>query len=168
MKARKSWWVINYANQCISETLPISSVLIHRLPFFQARLFATNWCYAYNPVRLSMSRWWPRRPAWVSVWRKRNWTSPTIPVIKAPDCPTLMKGWFSTVLSAPKCTLFVQVSFVFSLKIRVFPSKKLQFVLFKVHIFWEGHRILQNLHLTFDWHYIGQNFVAFSEYMNFL
>ena len=26
----------------------------------------------------------------------------------------------------------------------------------KVHIFWEGHKILQNLHLTFDWHYIGQ------------
>ena len=26
----------------------------------------------------------------------------------------------------------------------------------KVHIFWEGHKILQNLHATFDWHYIGQ------------
>ena len=26
----------------------------------------------------------------------------------------------------------------------------------KVHIFWEGHKILQNLHLTFDWHYIRQ------------
>ena len=26
----------------------------------------------------------------------------------------------------------------------------------KVHIFWEGHKILRNLHLTFDWHYIGQ------------
>ena len=24
----------------------------------------------------------------------------------------------------------------------------------KVHIFWEGHKILQNLHLTFDWHYL--------------
>ena len=41
----------------------------------------------------------------------------------------------------------------------------------KVHIFRKGHKILQNLHLTFDWHYIGQktsqNFVAFSEFMNF-
>ena len=27
---------------------------------------------------------------------------------------------------------------------------------FKVHIFWEGHKILQNLHLTFDLHYIGR------------
>ena len=27
---------------------------------------------------------------------------------------------------------------------------------FKVHIFWEGHKILQNLHIAFDWHYIGQ------------
>ena len=33
-----------------------------------------------------------------------------------------------------------------------------QFVWFqcKVHIFWEGHNILRNLHLTFDRHYIGQ------------
>ena len=43
----------------------------------------------------------------------------------------------------------------------------------KVHIFWEGHTILRNLHLL---SYvvpveskvkISQNFVAFSEYMNF-
>ena len=26
----------------------------------------------------------------------------------------------------------------------------------KVHIFLEGHKILRNLHLTFDWHYIGK------------
>ena len=26
----------------------------------------------------------------------------------------------------------------------------------KLHIFWEGHQILRNLHLTFDWHYVGQ------------
>ena len=26
----------------------------------------------------------------------------------------------------------------------------------KVHIFWEGYKILPNLHLTFDCHYIGQ------------
>ena len=26
----------------------------------------------------------------------------------------------------------------------------------KVHIFWEGHKILRNLHLTFHWHHIGQ------------
>ena len=43
---------------------------------------------------------------------------------------------------------------------------------FKVHIFWEGHKIFRNLHLPFDWHYIGhkisQIFVALSEYMNFM
>ena len=27
---------------------------------------------------------------------------------------------------------------------------------FKVNIFWEGHKILQNLDRRFDWHYIGQ------------
>ena len=26
----------------------------------------------------------------------------------------------------------------------------------KVHIFWEGHKILWNLHQLFDWQYIGQ------------
>ena len=26
----------------------------------------------------------------------------------------------------------------------------------KAHIFWKGHKILRNLHLTFDWHYVGQ------------
>ena len=35
-----------------------------------------------------------------------------------------------------------------------------------------GHNVLRNLHLTFDWYYIGQvkipqNFVAFLECMNF-
>ena len=30
------------------------------------------------------------------------------------------------------------------------------FCTFKVHIFWEGYKILQNLHLSFDWHHIGQ------------
>ena len=47
--------------------------------------------------------------------------------------------------------------------------------IFKVHTFWECQKILRNLHLTFDCHYIGknkvkntQNFVAFSEYMNFI
>ena len=29
-------------------------------------------------------------------------------------------------------------------------------VIVKVHIFWEGHEILRNLRLTFDWHYVGQ------------
>ena len=45
----------------------------------------------------------------------------------------------------------------------------------KVHIFWEGHKILRNLHLTFvlvvpvkSKVKISQNFVAFSEYMNFI
>ena len=42
----------------------------------------------------------------------------------------------------------------------------------EVHILWKGHKILRNLHLTFDWYYTGQkldisqNRVAFSEYMN--
>ena len=44
----------------------------------------------------------------------------------------------------------------------------------KVHIFWDGHKILRNIHKLFDWQYLGQiigedfaNFVAFWEYMNF-
>ena len=41
----------------------------------------------------------------------------------------------------------------------------------KVHIFWEGHKILRNLHLTFDCMYcsqkLGEDFVKFWEYMDF-
>jgi hypothetical protein len=44
----------------------------------------------------------------------------------------------------------------------------------KVNIFWEGHQILRNLHLTLSYVVpvkskmkISQNYVAFSEYMNF-
>ena len=33
---------------------------------------------------------------------------------------------------------------------------------FKVHLFWEGHKVLRNLHLTFDWHYVGQNWCGDS------
>ena len=33
-------------------------------------------------------------------------------------------------------------------------SKRINWI--KVHIFREDHNILRNLHLTFDWHYIGQ------------
>ena len=43
-------------------------------------------------------------------------------------------------------------------------------IFYKVHIFWEGHKILQNLHLTFDYSTYSQKlgedlqWVAFSEY----
>ena len=46
----------------------------------------------------------------------------------------------------------------------------------KVHIFWEAHKILRSLHLTFDYSTyiqvkskvkISQNFGDFLEYMNF-
>ena len=36
-------------------------------------------------------------------------------------------------------------------------EKSWTLIFFIVHVFWEGHKTLQNLHLTFDWHYIGQN-----------
>ena len=43
----------------------------------------------------------------------------------------------------------------------------------KVHIFWEGHKILQNLDLSYvvpvkSMVEILQNFMAFSEYMNLI
>ena len=56
-----------------------------------------------------------------------------------------------------------------------FIGKKLtKLKIIKVHIFWEGHKILRNLHLTFvlcsasrNKVKIPQNFVVFSEYVNF-
>ena len=29
----------------------------------------------------------------------------------------------------------------------------------KVHVFWEGHKILRNLHRRFEWHYIAQTYL---------
>ena len=56
--------------------------------------------------------------------------------------------------------------------------KKIYILACKVHIFWESHKILRNLHLTFvllmyivpvkSKGEISQSFVAFSEYMNFI
>ena len=47
-------------------------------------------------------------------------------------------------------------------------------IFFKVHMFWEGHKILQILCPTFDYRAYSQKlgedfpyFVAFTEYMNF-
>ena len=53
----------------------------------------------------------------------------------------------------------------------LYPLNNLQITyLGKVHIFWKGRKILQNLHLTFEWPNkdkskveISQNFVVFSE-----
>ena len=43
------------------------------------------------------------------------------------------------------------------------------FYFFKAHIFWDGHKILQNLHLILDHYYIGQIYGGdFLEYMNFI
>ena len=50
-----------------------------------------------------------------------------------------------------------------------FLKKKNWIVQSKVHKFWEGHKILRNLHLTFVCMYCRlQKILAFSEYMNFL
>ena len=39
----------------------------------------------------------------------------------------------------------------------------------KLHIFWEAHKILRNLHRRFDWHYIGQIYVGnFAKYCGLL
>ena len=64
-----------------------------------------------------------------------------------------------------------------SLGLQADPSLFFLPIALKVHIFWEGHKILRNLHLNFVYSTnvstdkskmeISQNFVAFSEYMNF-
>ena len=66
------------------------------------------------------------------------------------------------------CHMFVK--YVNDMRLRGF-----SFLFVKVHIFWEGHKILQNS--TVDLSYVVpfistveilQNFVAFSEYVNFI
>ena len=57
------------------------------------------------------------------------------------------------ILTLVICTLFFQA--IYFLKFCPIFSALLV-ISVKVHIFWEGHTILQNLHQLFDWHYIGQ------------
>ena len=82
--------------------------------------------------------------------------------------------------------LCYQVNVLFIIKrqnlLHIINNFKLSFMkykivcIIKVHIFWEGHKILRNLHLTYllstvhtakSKVKISQSFVAFSEYMNF-
>ena len=73
------------------------------------------------------------------------------------------------------CHLYLETEQLVKLIITTSFSKELcPFLASKVQIFWEGHKILQNFHLTFDYSTYSQNqsedfanFVAFSEYMNF-
>ena len=57
-----------------------------------------------------------------------------------------------------KCNVILQKFGISSFEQNWQPENSvfLVFCLIKGNIFWEGHKILQNLHLTFDWHYIGQ------------
>ena len=71
------------------------------------------------------------------------------------------------------CTLYHQIIFYFLFRffwswvhvIRLSYIPNWRLASFKVHIFWEGHKILQNLHLTFDYSTYSQkldeNFAKF-------
>ena len=52
---------------------------------------------------------------------------------------------------------------IFDVKVCVLASLKICKYLCKVHIFWEGHKILRNLHLTLDWHYTVMRFSDLKE-----
>ena len=79
----------------------------------------------------------------------------------------LCKFYIIQVIFFQNISLFVQLPITFYTKTLAmlnlehyffFPNKNWIKVwqYFKVHIFWKGHKILWNLPLTFDWHYIGQ------------
>ena len=77
---------------------------------------------------------------------------------------------FSVAILVMICTYFTYSVFHMSIA----PSEEL---CTKVHIFWEGHKILRNLHQLFDLHMYCQSnnwwrfrkhFVAFSDYINFM
>ena len=42
------------------------------------------------------------------------------------------------------------------------------YILCRVHIFWEGHKILRNLHQFFDWQYIGQRIGDLAKFCGLL
>ena len=61
-------------------------------------------------------------------------------------------GWF-----------FLSFVFFSEINVQMFET----YINFKVRIFWEGYKILRNLHLTFVYSTYRKNKVVFSDYMNF-
>ena len=119
---------------------------------------AAGWRYIHSTssFRKMSILWWPPASASVAV----DFYCPCLvanvkePELEPnwPDRPLHLLGVIKGQLIS-KCLWYFQ----FSQKNEQKNSTLLLWYLkFKVHIFWEGHKILQNLHLTFDWHYIGQ------------
>ena len=52
-------------------------------------------------------------------------------------------------LNSKKCH---QTFYSWNFRQQIIESLHFWHIVNKVLIFWEGHKILQNLHLTFDWH----------------
>ena len=56
-------------------------------------------------------------------------------------------------------------SITFLIHVLIYIFRQTDLLWFKVHIFWEGHKILRNLHQLFDWQYIGQ--IIGGDFANF-
>ena len=71
-------------------------------------------------------------------------------------------GENQTVREVRKMAFFFKIQFHFITEQNAVVEKmclvhnRYIFLQVKLHIFWEGHKILQNLHQLFDWQYIGQ------------
>ena len=59
------------------------------------------------------------------------------------------------VILHPKYDLSQAYQDIAVIKLKPNKGKYLSYEHLKVHIFWEGHKILQNLHQLMDWQYIG-------------
>ena len=112
---------------------------------------------------------WKRQKVWESIsWYLVHCTVLTLESLDRAHSQSIMKSTLVTTWFEEEKKLCTKMNKLVS------TQKIYTYSTFKVHIFWEGHKSLRNLHLllsvcTVDKSKVDilQNFVAFSEWTNF-
>ena len=113
--------------------------------------FLNGWLYLNFQVVTLCAMLWSLPRIWVyyGTYIFPYWSSFLLPMVQI----SIMSSVYCTIVMSWE--RYVRICLGLCIWRSVVPSFK-NIVISKIHIFWEGHKILRNLHLTFDWHYIAQ------------
>ena len=111
--------------------------------------FLDGWLYLNFQVVTLCAMLWSLPRIWVyyGTYIFPYWSSFLLPMVQI----SIMSSVYCTIVMSWE--RYVRICLGLCIWRSVVPSFK-NIVISKIHIFWEGHKILRNLHLTFDWHYI--------------
>jgi len=99
---------------CAWSLFPIENFLIFRFEF-STRMFLetysmeaqseTSWWSEFNPMKVFMSKWWPRHQECLSLSRRQNWISPIKADTEKLVCRKPTNDWFLMYSLDLKCIL---------------------------------------------------------------